>query len=332
MKLSSDGSVAPGKEGIGTDLPAVSVVIVNWNTVDLLRDCLRSIEEQTSVSHEIIVIDNASSDGSVAMVRAEFLKVVLIANKENRGFAAANNQGLLAARGEVLLLLNPDTIILQRAIEKMLSWLKHRPDVGCVGCQVLEGPDIIQQTCFADTTPLNLMFMEFGLVSLMRWFPVFGNPRYTGWDRKSERNVDVVSGMFMLVPRPVMEKVGILDEAFFIYEEEADWCRRIRAAGYSCVFTPEAQIIHLDGGSKSTSQIRSRMYIQLQKSHLIYVKKHHGHLGYVAVKLIYVGASMLRLGRSSVKQLIGANAETKAQIRLALAALRYHLTGKEPVL
>ncbi len=323
--------VANTPNEIDGDRFAVSVIIVNWNTRDLLRDCLQSIIDQTSASCELIVVDNASADGSADMVRAEFPDAVLIANDQNNGFAAANNQGLAVARGAHVLLLNPDTIILDGAIDKMLDWLARHPDVGCVGCQVLEGPEVIQRTGFAEPGLLNLLIVSLGLMRLDGIHPFFGRPWYTDWDRKSERDVDVVSGMFMLVPRPVLDQVGPLDDAYFVYSEEADWCYRIRQAGWRCVFTPEAQIIHLDGGSKSTSQIRSRMYVQMQKSHLIYSRKHHGTLGYLGAKLIYILSAALRLVVFGALRLVRSDAETKAKVRLSLASLQYLLLGKEPM-
>lgn len=318
----------PPQEG---SRPKVSIVIVNWNTRDLLRDCLTSIRDQTSVPHEVIVVDNASTDYSADMVRMESPNVVLIANAYNRGFAVANNQGLAVARGENLLLLNPDTIILDHAIERMLDWLTEHPGVGCVGCQVLEGPGIIQQTCFADPTPLNLMITEFGLKRLAGLLPRFGKPTYLGWDRTTLREVDVVSGMFMLVPRAVFDRVGLLDPGFFVYAEEADWCRRIREAGCACVFAPAAQIVHRDGGGKSTTQIRSRMYVQLQKSHLHYVLKHHGRFGWLAVKGLYVTSALLRGAVFGLKSLMRPDEVSRARLRLSRAALAYHLAGQEPV-
>ncbi len=316
---------------LAVPVPDVSVIIVNWNTRDLLRNCLQSILDQTAASHEIIVIDNASRDGSAAMVAAEFPGVVLIANTDNRGFAGANNQGLAIARGAHVLLLNPDTIILDHAIDKMLGWLGQRPEVGCVGCQVLEAPGVIQQTSFADPGFWDLALVEFGLLNLAHLFPALGHPRYIGWDRRSERVVDVVSGMFMLVPRAVLDRVGPLDDAFFIYAEEADWCRRIREAGWLCVFAPVAQIIQLDGGSKSTAQIKSRMHVQLQKSHLIYVRKHSGRLAHAATRAMYILSAALRRLAFGVKSLIRRDDDTLARIRLASAALAYHLKGQEPV-
>jgi len=310
--------------------PEVSVIIVNWNTRDLLSDCIQSIYRETSISHEVIVIDNFSSDGSVEMLRDKFSDIRIIENNENRGFARANNQGIEIARGKHILLLNPDTIILENAIDRMVLWLSDKPDVGCVGCQVWETDRDIQRTCFADPGPINLAIVTFGLMRLADRFPVLGRPWYLEWDRCSERDVDVVSGMFMLVSRLVIERVGLLDEKFFVYAEEADWCRRIRKAGWRCVFAPEARILHLDGGSKSTAQIKPRMHVQMQKSHLIYVRKHYGWTGYLLVKTFLIVSATLRLGVFGPLQLIRPDETTWARVRLSRATLRYLLMGREP--
>ena len=309
---------------------AVSIVIVNWNTRDILFDCLQSIENQTTRPHEIIVVDNASSDGSADMVRQNFPKVKLIANSGNRGFAAANNQGLEIAIGEKLLLLNPDTIILDHAIDEMCAWLDAHEDVGCVGCQVFEDADTIQRTCFADPGPLNLALIEFGLYRLAPRHPLLGRPEYGDWNRDSERDVDVVSGMFMLVPRHVFETVGLLDEAFFVYSEEADWCRRIRDAGWRCVFAPEARILHLEGGSKSTAQIKSRMYVQKQKSKMIYTRKHYGWFGALCAKGVFLCSAILRGTAFGLANLARSTPDHKARVRLARDVIRFHLFGREP--
>lgn len=310
--------------------PAVSIVIVNWNTRDILNECLTSISDQTTLSHEVIVVDNASTDGSADMVRNEHPDVHLIANEANNGFAAANNQGLAVATGQKLLLLNPDTIVMDHAIDVMSIWLDQHPDVGCVGCQVYQDEQTIQRTGFAEPSPLNLAIVEFGLQRLAKVSKRFATPEYSGWDRKTQRDVDVVSGMFMLVPRHVFDKVGPLDDAFFVYSEEADWCKRIRNAGWRCVFAPEARILHLDGGSKSTSQIKSRMFVQMQKSKMIYVRKHHGKGGAFVTRLVFLTSAALRGAIFGVLGLVRNNKEHKARTRLAKASIRYHLTGAEP--
>jgi len=309
----------------------VSIVIVSWNTREILRDCLVSIARETRTSHEVIVVDNASTDGTQDMVAVDFPDIMLITNTENVGFAAANNQGLDIASGAKLLLLNPDTIILDGAIDCMADWLDAHPDVGCVGCQVWENEKTIQHTCFAEPSPLNLVIGEFSLHRLARWIPAFGRPEYTGWNRRETREVDVVSGMFMLVPRPVFEAVGPMDEAFFVYSEEADWCHRIRDAGWRCVFAPVARILHLEGGSKSTVQIRTRMYIQMQKSKTIYARKHYGRIGELSVRAVFVAGALMRGTLFGLLDLVRPCAETKAKVRLAKAALSYHLVGQEPV-
>jgi GT2 family glycosyltransferase len=276
------------------------------------------------------VVDNDSQDGSVGMVRAEFPGVRLIANRKNRGFAAANNQGLAAATGRNVLLLNPDTLVLDRAIDTMLEWLERHADVGCVGCQVLESDTEVQMTCFGDPGPLNLFLVETGLHRILAGSRFFGRHSYTGWDRRDERDVDVVSGMFMLLPRPVVDVVGPMDDAFFIYSEEADWCRRIRYAGYRCVFAPVARIRHCEGGGKSTALMRPKMYVQLQKSKLVYVRKHYGSGGRALAQTTLFVSMLARATVFGFASLVARRGEARALSRLAWTAARFHLTGREP--
>jgi GT2 family glycosyltransferase len=310
--------------------PDVSVIIVSWNVRDLVGDCIRSVVEQTSRSHEIVVVDNASSDGTAQMIAGEFPSVRLIANDDNRGFAAANNQALEVATGRHVLLLNPDTVVLEGAVDTMLGWLEQHPDVGCVGCQVLENETDVQMTCFSDPGPLNLLLIETGLHRAFTGSELLGRPHYAGWDRTDERDVDVVSGMFMLVPRSVVEEIGAMDDAFFIYSEEADWCRRIRDAGYRCVFTPVARILHREGGGKSTAQTRPRMYVQLQKSKLIYVRKHYGLAGRAAARATLLVSMLARTVVFGMASVVAPHGDARALMRLAWAATRFHLTGREP--
>ena len=158
----------------------------------------------------------------------------------------------------------------------------------------------------------------------------FGDPGYSSWDRRSERDVDVITGMFLLVPKHAVDRVGMLDEIFFVYSEETDWCRRIRDAGYRCVFTPVARIIHRDGGKKSTNQIRSRMYVQLQKSKLLYVRKHYGLPGFLFTKTIFITSTLARWAIFGMLAIRRRDPETIAKRRLARDASLYHLTAVEP--
>jgi GT2 family glycosyltransferase len=308
----------------------VSVVVVSYNTQALTLQCLRSIYTETRhSSFEVMVIDNASGDGSAAAVAREFPQAVLIANRENRGFAAANNQGLKLARGRYVLLLNPDTLVLQGAIDRALAFADRRPDLAVIGCQVLENPQTVQRTCFAFQTPLNLFLAFSGLSRLFprcRWL---ARPHMDWWARDSEREVDVVSGMFMLVRSSAIRQVGPMDEDYFVYGEEADWCYRFRRAGWRCCFSPVARILHVDGGNKSTDQRSLAMYVQNQKSVLLFNRKHYGYSAYCAAKAVYIGAMLVRAGAWSLQARLGRPA-ARHQARQAAAALRYHLLGTEP--
>ena len=309
---------------------SVSVVIVSWNTRDLLRDCLHSINQQTRLRHEIVVVDNASSDGSAEMVEREFPEVILLINRDNRGFAIANNQGIRATSGYYVLLLNPDTVILDGAIDKMVRWLDEHPGVGCAGCQILETETEIQRTCFSDPGPFNLLLMETALHRVLHDWPLFCRPAYGQWDRRTERDVDVVHGMFMLTSRLVIEQVGLLDEDFFVYSEEADWCRRIRKSGYRCAFTPVARVLHRDGGGNSTIQSTTRMFVQFQKSRLLYVQKYYGVAGRTAARFILFCSMFARWTLFGAMSCITGDVESRTRSRLGRATLRFLLSGAEP--
>jgi GT2 family glycosyltransferase len=308
----------------------VSVIVVSYNTRDVTLQCLRSIYAHTRRStFEVLVIDNASSDGSAAAIAREYPQATLIANSGNRGFAGGNNQGLKIARGRYALLLNPDTIVLDGAIDRSIAFADQHPELAVVGCQVLEDQHTIQRTCFAFQTPLNLFL---GFSGLSRLFPRsrwFARPQMSWWGRDSLQEVDVVSGMFMLVRSAAIAQVGLMDEDYFVYGEEADWCYRFWRAGWRCCFAPVAQIIHLDGGNKSTDQRSLAMYVQNQKSVLLFNRKHYGRLAWAAARGIYIAAMLTRSVIWGLQAWRG-DAAAGPRARQAAAALRYHILGREP--
>jgi GT2 family glycosyltransferase len=168
---------------------------------------------------------------------------------------------------------------------------------------------------------------------LSRAFPrsrLFGRPQLSWWQRDTEQDVDVVAGMFMLVRREAIAQVGLMDESYFVYAEEADWCYRFAQAGWRRVFTPCARIIHLDGGDKSTSQVSIKMFVQLQKSLMIYHRKHLGVAATLAVKSIYVASNSIRMVAWSVLSAINGDPRTRRKSAAAKAALLYHFIGAEP--
>ena len=211
----------------------LSVVIVNWNTIDLLRDCLRSVLAGLGgLEAEILVVDNASADGSPDMVREEFPTVRLIETGRNLGFAGGNNVALRIARGRHILLLNTDTLVHGDVLPEAVAWLDLHPSVGVMGPRVLNAgrvdPAVEQRLSLAAAS----RHADVGPTRVAR----LDSYRMTGWDRATERRVDVISGAAMFVRRAAMEEVGLLDEAFFFYGEETDWCHRFARAGWELVF------------------------------------------------------------------------------------------------
>jgi GT2 family glycosyltransferase len=313
------------------DRPVVSIIIVNWNTREILRACLRSIHENAGVvDFQIIVVDNASTDGSAAMVANDFGQVRLIANTENRGFAAANNQGIAVARGRYVLLLNSDTLILDHAIARTVAYADQHPEAAVVGCQVWTNATTIQATCFAFPSLWDVLVQSVGLHHLFprsRWF---ARGPIGWWDRSDEREVDVVSGMFMLVRRAAIEEVGAMDEDYFVYGEETDWCYRFKKAGWRCLFAPVARIIHLDGGGKSTDQVSVKMYVQLHKSTLLFFRKQRGWPSWVAARVL-LGLSMaLRAAVWGLRSSLRGDEKSQRCWQQSRAVLRFVLTGSQP--
>jgi len=296
------------------NITEVSVVVVNWNTQDILCDCLRSIYEQGGeIDLEVIVIDNASTDGSVEMVKKDFPQVTLIENSKNRGFAAANNQGIDISKGRYVLLLNSDTVVLDNAIAKTAAFADSHPEAAVVGCRVLNPDRTLQPTCFMFPSILNMLLSSTYLYKLFPKSKFFGRERMTWWNRNDIREVDVVTGCFMLVRQDVIKKVGSMDEQFFMYGEETDWCYRFKQAGWKILFTPFAEIIHL--GGQSAEQKAVTMIVQIRKSILQFMKKHHGPFVYRTACLLIILFLAVRLPIWSVIALFQRAQNSEAAIK-----------------
>ena len=270
----------------------VSIIIVSWNTKEILRDCLNSIKQNAGdVIYEIIVVDNASKDSSTEMVKKNFPQVKLIESKVNLGFAAANNVGIKAASGDFLLLLNSDTVVLDKAIEKTYSFIKEQSDVGAVGCKVLNSDNTLQYSCFRFPSLLNVILT---LTCLRKVFPqnrFFGREHYSWWDYNEMREVEAISGCFMFIPRVTIKKIGMMDESYFMYAEEADLCWRIKRAELKILFFPDASIIHL--GGQSTRQKKLEMYLSLERSIVKFIKRREGFIaGWLVAASFFVRALM----------------------------------------
>ncbi|MDU8913706.1 glycosyltransferase family 2 protein [Aestuariicoccus sp. MJ-SS9] len=287
----------------------LSIVIVNWNTRALLRDCLRSVFDGLGpLVAEVLVADNASDDGSVAMVRRDFPQVRLIENAQNLGFAAGNNVALRQARGRYVMLLNTDTLVHGSVLQEAVAWLDARPDVGIMGPRVLNADGTVQPSCSAFPSLRHLAMQTLGLTRIARW----DSYRMTGWDRASERRVDVISGAAMFVRRSAMQEVGLLDEAFFFYGEETDWCHRFARAGWQIVFVPIPEITHFGNGS--AGKLNHRRDVLMTQGTTRLHRKHGGRVAGLACFAIlaahnasraFFWSAMTLLGRS------GANARAR---------------------
>ncbi len=295
--------------GLPGQVPDLSVVIVNWNVRDLLRACLRSLEG-AGCAVEIIVVDNGSSDGSVEMVRAEFPHVHLIPNAENRGFTVANNQGIEVASGRYVLLLNPDTEVVGDALTTMVEFADANPDVGVVGPQLLN-PDGSVQSSRRRFPTLATGFFE--STWLQPYTPRRVLTRYYVLDRPDDRmqDVDWVTGAALMARREAIEEVGLLDEGFFMYSEELDWCRRFRAAGWRVVYLPAARIVHHEG--KSSEQAIPARHIHFQTSKVRYFRKYHGPLAAETLRWFILGNYLAQMGVEGIKWLVGHRRPLRAQ-------------------
>lgn len=231
--------------------PRVSVLVISYNTRELTLACLRSLHDQTRVPHEVIVLDNASTDGSAAAIAAEFPDYRLIASPENLGFAGGNNVAAREARGHYILLLNPDTVVLDQAIDRLVAFADRRPDAGIWGGRTLYGDLSLNPTnAFGELTLWSLFCRATGLAVAFRGSEFFNPEDYGSWDRSTEREVGFVSGCFFLITRTLWERLGGFDLTFVMYGEEADLCRRARRLGLARPrMTPDATIIHYVGQS-----------------------------------------------------------------------------------
>jgi GT2 family glycosyltransferase len=250
----------------------VSILIVSYNTREMTLEAIRSAREQTRARHEFIVVDNASTDGSAEAIAAEFSDIKLLPEAQNHGFARANNLAARAARGRFLLLLNPDTVVLEGAIDRLLAFANRNPEARIWGGRTLS-PDgsLDPASCWGAMTLWSLTCQATGLSSMFRNSAYLNPEGYGGWARDAERPVDIVSGCFFLIERNFWEQLGGFNPTYFMYGEEADLCLRAKALGARPHITPDAQIIHSAGASET---VRADKMIRLLLGKTTLVKGH----------------------------------------------------------
>jgi GT2 family glycosyltransferase len=252
----------------------LSVIVVSWNTRELLRKCLQTLLlEIKEIEGEVFLVDNDSADGSAQMVASEFPTVNLIANSTNRGFAAANNQALELCKGQYVLLLNPDTEVRPDAIKTLLEFMTQHPRAGIVAPQLLNSDGTIQQSCRAFPTFFNLLVELLGLSRLFPNVQRFREYKMLDWNHDDERQVDQPEGACLLLRRQVIDEVGNLDEGFFMLFEEVDWCYRIKESGWEIWFTPSARVVHHYG--QSIKQVKAKMILSSHRGLYRFWYKHY---------------------------------------------------------
>lgn len=253
----------------------LSIIVVNYKTKELTKQTLHSVYASPhNFLFEVIVLDNASLDDSVDMIKAEFPQVILLTNEENLGFSKANNIGINQAQGRYILLLNSDTVIMEDTLEIMMTYMEENTNVGAAGCKVVLPHGSLDKACKRSfPTPENALY---NALKLDRLFPnnkKFGAYNLTYLDEDEVHEVDCLVGAFMLVRREAIEQVGLLDEDFFMYGEDIDWCYRIKNVGWKIVYYPKTKIIHYKGGS--SKKRNSKVIFEFYRAMYLFYKKHY---------------------------------------------------------
>jgi GT2 family glycosyltransferase len=302
--------------------PDVSIVVVSYNTRDLLRACLCSVRATAGeMASEVIVVDNASTDGSVEMLARDFPEVTLVANAANVGFAAANNQAIRLSRGRYVLLLNSDAILQPGAVRALVDCLERTPRAGVAGGLLLNADGSFQFS-FADPPSLRGEIMLALRLARRVYGPEY--PSYREEHSRVERDAGWVSGAFLLARRAAIEDVGLLDEGYFMYSEETDWCHRMRHAGWSVRFVPAARVTHFSGQSARRSPERRRS--QVYRSKWRFFRKHRGRPTAAAFRGTVWLASVCKLAGWALRSLTG-EADARARARGEARSYAYMLRG-----
>ena len=273
--------------------PAVSILIISYNTREMTLACLRSVAAETRAAHEVIVLDNASADGSAAAIAAAFPGVTLLAETRNHGFAAANNIAAKHATAPFLLLLNPDTVVLDGALDRLLAFAGRAPAARIWGGRtVFADGSLNPSSCWRRMTLWSLFCGATGLSGLFRKSPFFNAEAYGGWDRRTEREVDIVTGCLFLIARADWDALGGFDPAFFMYGEEADLCLRAQGTlGARPRITPDAAIVHYNGASQT---VRADKMVRLLRAKHDLIARHFPAWQRPPARLLFAAGPVFR--------------------------------------
>ncbi|SHK24285.1 glycosyltransferase family 2 protein [Tepidibacter formicigenes] len=274
----------------------LSIIIVNFKTYELTKQTINSIiQNENNISYEIILVDNASNDGSIEKLEKDFRKEInnnvikIIKNKENLGFSKANNIGIKISKGEYILTLNSDTVIVDDCLNKCLKYIKKDNNIGALGCKVLLPDGKLDKPCKRGfPTPQASLFYMLKLDKLFSNIKKFGQYNLTYLDENEINEVDSLVGAFMIIPKKIINEVGMLDEDFFMYGEDIDWCYRIKKSGYKIIYYPGAKIIHYKGSSAKKKRFKT-IYEFHRAMYLFYNKHYKKEYNILVTFTVYLG-------------------------------------------
>lgn len=303
-----------------TNAIVVSVIIVNYNTRELLREALQSVCAST-LSKEIIVVDNGSTDGSIEMVRGAYPVVHLICNKTNERFAKPNNVAMSRARGQFFLLLNSDAALRPGALEKLVRYLDEHTDVAIIGPQLLNADGSVQPSCKGFVSLWTHLCDMFGFDRIFHSIRLFTKHEMTYFDHRMELEVDHIMAAAILVRAESVAQVGMFDEELSIYYNDLDWSLRMRNAGWKIVFHPQAQVIHHQGKTASMMNTKFEIFDEVYRNVFHYYRKHFGMGAVVVYKFIMIIGFLLRALYWSIRSIMDSSEQARYMCRFSWKSL-----------
>jgi GT2 family glycosyltransferase len=301
----------------------LSVVVVNWNGKKFVENCINSIVLEINLKEsEIIVVDNGSTDGSNELISNNFPYVKIIQNSKNIGFAAANNQGIIESDGQYLCFINSDIILKRDCINTLLNYIESNSDIGILAPKLIYPNHSLQISCKKLPSLWNSFCEIFGLSSLFPSVKIFSGEEMSYFDHDSIQNVNAIAGGFWMISRDSIKEVGLLDEEFFFYAEDMDWCKRFSGKNKKIVFNPNAIAIHHAGGSSSNDPIK--YYILQRKARLQYWRKYHNKLSRICILIMLSLQDLFRIFIAIISYLFNLNKCTnKAKIKRSFYSLKW---------
>jgi GT2 family glycosyltransferase len=309
----------------------ISLIIVSWNAKNMVAQCLESLERYAgNPAIEIIVVDNASSDGTVELIRNRFSHVQLIGNATNIGFARGNNKGINVSTGKYICLINSDVQVPEGCLEKMVEHMKQHPKIGMLGPKMLLPDGSTGSSCRRFPTVWNWFCRALALDSIVKGSRTFGDFLMTAFKYDRIADVDALTGWFWVVRREALNQVGPLDERFFMYGEDIDWPKRFHQLGWKVVFYPDAEAIHYCAAS--SSQDPTRFYIEMNRASIQYFRKHHDLFRVVGFWVATWLHQVIRIFGYGLIYLLGSpgRAEAEFKMKRSLACLLWLMRLREP--